>query len=120
MKKVPKRQQGSAGRGGMSFRYFSDKDDYYFVFLDNQKNLDLPKDELPARHIDGQGGFLALHMINDKTGDVSKSMVLDTRDVKGMAIYQFAPSRIVGTDRLTFVFEAYKKQKEDVLIKVKL
>jgi hypothetical protein len=46
--------------------------------------------------------------------------LLDTRNINGTAVYQFAPSRIVDTGRNTFVFEVYKKKKEDVLVKVEL
>jgi hypothetical protein len=120
MKKLPKRQQGTAGQGGMSYRYLSGAGSHYFLFLDNEKNLNLPKDELPARHMDGAGGFLMCYKLNDKTGEVKKTQILDTRDVEGMALHQFKPSRMLGTALNTLVFEAYKKKKEDVLVKVVL
>jgi hypothetical protein len=120
MKKIPKRQQGTAGQGGMSYRYLSGAGSHYFLFLDNEKNLNLPKDELPARHMDGAGGFLMCYKLNDKTGEVKKTQILDTRDVEGMALHQFRPSRMLGTALNTLVFEAYKKKKEDVMVKVVL
>lgn len=120
MKKLPKRQRGSAGRGGMSFAYINMTDNHYFVFLDNEKNKDLPISELPARHIDGQGGFLTSYHIDHKSGNVKKSSLLDTRNINGMEVFQFNPDRIIGTTAGTFVCEVYKKKKEDVLIKVEL
>ncbi len=120
MKKLPKRQQGSRGRGGMSFRYYDDNKDYYFIYLDNEKNLDLPSDKVPSKHVDGQGGFLTVYKVNGKTGESTKTLVLDTRDVKGTEVYQFAPSRVVNTGKMEFVFEAYKKKKEDILVRFKL
>lgn len=118
MNKLPKRQQGGAGFRGMSHRYFLGSENHYFMFLDNEKNLDLPLTEVPAMHIDGAGGFLTAYKVNDKTGEVSKISLLDTRNVNGMEVFQFAPHRMMATAPNTLVFEAYKKKKEDILVKV--
>ena len=119
MKKLPKMQKGGAGMGGMSYRHFAGDQHHYLVFLDNTKNLELPLDAVPDLHIDGKGGFLTAYKVNNKTGETTKISLLDTRDVKGMEVYQFMTSRIVplalGHE---FVFEVYKKKKEDILIKV--
>ena len=37
-----------------------------------------------------------------------------------MEVYQFDPDRIMFTAPYTLVFEAYKKKKEDILVKVVL
>lgn len=118
MKKLPKRQEGTSGFGGMSYRYFISKDYHFFMFLDNEKNKELPLTEVPARHVDGIGGFLTAYQVNDKTGEVTKASLLDTRDVNGMEVFQFAPYRLIATDVNTLVFEAYKKKKEDILVKI--
>lgn len=120
MKKLPKRQQGATGRGGMSYRYFDGKTGHYFLFLDHEKNMKLPINQEPAPHTDGAGGFLTAYKVNDQTGDVEKISVLNTRDVNGTEIFQFSPLRMLATAPGTLVFEAYKKKKEDVLIKVEL
>ncbi|MBT1709955.1 hypothetical protein KK062_17045 [Fulvivirgaceae bacterium PWU5] len=120
IQKLPKSQLGGLGQGGMSYRYLSGAGSHYVLFLDNEKNMNLPKDEVPARHMDGQGGFLVCYKLNDKTGEMKKTQILDTRDVQGMELFQFKPSRTLGTALNTLVFEAYKKKKEDVLVKVVL
>lgn len=133
MKKLPKRQQstdnggftmgfgGSRSQlGGMSFYYFAGEGEHHLLFLDNQKNINLPITKVPSVHIDGQGGFLTSYNIEDQTGEVKKVLILDTREVNGLEIYQFTPRRIKETSSSTFVFEAYKKDKEDLLIKVEL
>jgi hypothetical protein len=120
MRKLPKRQEGGGGRGGMSYAFINDKDNFNFVFLDNEKNKDLPLTELPARHVDSMGGFLTSYNLDSKTGTVKKVTLLDTRNVNGMEVFQFNSDRIVGTAKNTFVCEVYKKKKEDVLIKVEL
>ncbi len=130
MKKIPKRQIGQPKmgevfdtskvyQGGMSYSYFNTNGNHYIVFLDNVKNIDLELDQIPALHSDGHGGYLTSYKINDGTGAMSKGSILDTREVTDdMEVYQFSNNRIVKTDDDQFVLEVYKKQKEDVLIKV--
>jgi hypothetical protein len=120
MKKLPKRQVGRAGMGGMSYKYIRGLNEHFFLFLDNEKNKDLRIDELPAAHSDGQGGFLTAYRVDSKSGSVSKVYVLNTRDIDGIEAFQFMPSRIVATAAKEFVFEVYKKKKEDILVKVKM
>lgn len=120
MKKLPKRQMGRNGRGGMSYEYMNGKNSHNFMFLDNEKNMGIGLYEVPAQHSDGAGGFLTAYKIDDKTGEVTKTSVLNTRDVKGIAVHQFMTSRILPVSGSEFIFEAYKKKKEDVLIRVSL
>ena len=122
MKKLPKRQKGSAGRGQMGYEYIHHNGNNYFFYVDNDKNLELGLDEVPKLHLDGLGGILTAYKINDETGEVSKSSVVDFRlaPVKGdkpMPIYQFNTGRIIETSK-GMIFEAYKKAKEDVMIHV--
>jgi hypothetical protein len=120
IKKLPKRQIGSAGRGGMSFHYIRGKKQHYFLFLDNENNRDLLMDEVPAVHSDGAGGFLTAYGIENSSGEVSKVSILNTRNVNEIEVFQFMPSRIVAITPTDFVVEVYKKKKEDILIKVNL
>lgn len=119
MKKLPKKQKGFAGRGGMSYKYIPGENSHYLLFLDNFKNLELALDKVPEEHLDGRGGFLTAYKVDDTDGETSKISLLDTRDVKGMEVYQFMTSRIVQLNlKNEFVVEVYKKKKEDVLLKV--
>jgi hypothetical protein len=120
MKKLPKTQMGTRGMGGMSYRYFNGAGTHHFLFLDNEKNKDLSPDEPPAVHADGRGGFLTRYTIDDKTGDITKVYMVDLRDVKGIEVYQFWPGRTVLFGDDTFIFEAYIKGKEDILIKMQM
>jgi hypothetical protein len=120
MKKIPKRQVGMNGRGGMGYKYISDRDNHYFVFLDNEKNLNLSVDNAPASHSDGAGGFLTAYKLADSNGAMSKYSIFNTRDVQGIEIFQFTTSRIMPLSPGLFTVEAYKKKKEDILIKVLL
>ncbi len=118
MRKLPKKQTGRAGRGGMSFKYIGDGTNHYLLFLDHEKNKDLQSDQVPTNHSDGQGGFLTAYKLSDSKGTVSKFSIFDTRDVKGTEIYQFNTGRIFAIAKDQFVVEAYKKKKEDILIKI--
>lgn len=118
MQKLAKTQTGKAGVGGMSFRYIKGKNTHSFIFLDNEKNKDLRPTDEPAGHVDGAGGFITSYNINDKTGEVTKTYMVDLRDVKGVPVYQFKPSRIIPVSDGVFIFEAYKKAKEDILVRV--
>jgi len=118
MKKLPKRQMGTNGRGGLSYEYIATNNSHYLLFLDNVKNMDLELNKRPAVHSDGKGGYLTAYKVNDKDGSVKKVSILDTRNVDGIAIKQFLTSRIVPVSNNDFVFEVYKGKKEDILIRV--
>lgn len=121
MKKIPKRQMGSSGLGGMSFTYLNAKGFHYLIYLDNVKNIELPLNKVPALHKNGAGGYLTACKINDVTGDVSKGSILDTRRLTDkIAAHQFNTDRVIKTSDDKFVVEVYKKKKEDVLIKINI
>ena len=120
MKKIPKSQAGGMGIGGMSFKYCNSNNYHYLVFLDNVKNIDLPIDETPAGHRDGMGGYLTAVKVSDSDGSLSKSSILNGREIEDFQMHQFAVSRVFQTSQNSFMFEVYKKKKEDVMIKVTL
>lgn len=120
MKKLPKRQVGTKGQGGMSFKHIAANDNHYLLFLDNVKNYELPLDKTPALHSDGKGGYFTSYKISDTDGSSTNSSVFNVRDVEDMTIYQFGIGRIVQSSEDEFVVEVYKKKKEDVMIKIKI
>jgi hypothetical protein len=120
MRKLPKRQKGLSGNGGSSYEYIDDGDSHFFVFLDNEKNRDLPVTEVPATHLNGRGGFLTAYKLNGKTGEVKKLTLLDIRNVQGMELGQFGIYRMVAARPNTLVLEAYKGGNEDMLVKIVL
>ncbi|MEI8203942.1 MAG: hypothetical protein WCH34_13060 [Bacteroidota bacterium] len=118
MKKLPKRQTGRNGKGGMGFAYFNGNGEHYLVFLDNVKNKNLPVNKVPAEHQDGRGGFLTAYRVDDASGETKKFSLFDITDVKNMEVYQFSTNRILPSAANAFVIEFYKKKKEDIYIKV--
>lgn len=120
MKKLPKKQSGGAGRGGMSYFHMTGKDSQYVLFLDNVKNMEIGINDYPAGHSDGRGGYLTGFKVDDETGELTKISIFNTADVNEMALYQFQTSRIVKLNDNEFAVEFYKKKKEDVMVKVTL
>lgn len=121
MRKLPKRQVGGNGRGGMGIKHMTIDGNHYFVYLDNVKNIDLALDKRPAVHRDGRGGFLTAYRLSDETGAVKKVSIFNTLEVNDKyKLYQFQTRRMVPVSENEFVVEFYKKQKEDVMIKIKV
>lgn len=120
MRRVPKAQAGARDPGGLSFEHFQAGGRQFVLYFDNVKNLNLPDDETPAVHIDGRGGFLTAMSIDDTTGVATKLSVFDSTDVQGTELFQVGADRIIPISDTTFVMEAYKKKKEDVLVRVTL
>ena len=120
MKKVPKNQYGSRGKSGLSYKYFFANNNHYLVFLDNVKNIEIAVDKAPERHTDGQGGYLTSVKINDNDGTLTKGSILNAREVEDFKLHQFSTDRVFKVSENAFMFEAYKKNKEDVMIKVEL
>jgi hypothetical protein len=72
-------------------------------------------------HSDNRGGFLTAYRLNNKTGVVEKVSIFNTLDIKEQyKLYQFQTGRMLPVSKDEFIIEFYKKQKEDVLIKIKV
>jgi hypothetical protein len=79
--KIPKRQQGARGRGGLSFAMYTMNGSHYYFYLDNIKNLGLSAEQVPAVHQDGAGGYLVYSKI-DPAGKLTKGVIMDLRQEK--------------------------------------
>lgn len=120
MDRLAKRQKGDFL--DKSFNYFKMKDKHYVVFLDHIKNLDLEEEDVPERFDDGGGkkGHLMIYEIDDKTGKVNKDAIFDLKKIDDeMSGHLFNINRVVRVSDDTFVLELYKREQEEVLIKVK-
>jgi hypothetical protein len=94
LRKIPKRQRGENGRGTMGYKLISDASGYYFLYLDNLKNLHIGEEEVPKYHMDGFGGQVVVSKIDDK-GNLSKELLFDTRE-EDIMIFPTEFSRING------------------------
>jgi hypothetical protein len=122
LKKLPKNQAGLAGQGQMSFKYVPGDKCHYLLYVGNPKNADIQRDEVPAAHKDGMGGFLTAYKVDDKTGKTEKHTILDMVKVDGnkMRAYQFNVKRIYEADDKVFMLEIYIKGKKDAMVKMEL
>lgn len=120
MRKIPKQQIGTKGKGGMSFDFFPTLNEYFLVFLDNVKNIDLPIEKEPAQHTDGKGGYLTGVRLSATDGSFTKGSIFNAREVEDFKLHQFSVDRMVKISETSFVIEAYKKSKEDIMVKVVL
>lgn len=113
MRKIPKKQRGTAGRGTMSFKLISDTSGYYFLYLDNIHNMNLADDDVPKYHVDGAGGQVIVSKITND-GVVSKELLFDTRD-EDIMIYPADFDRI-NTNQFIGRARIKKKLFQPVLI----
>lgn len=89
----------------MSFKLVSDETGYYFLFLDNKKNMELTEDEAPVKHIDGFGGQVVVAKI-DNAGVISKELVFDTREEEVMLF----PSQFKRINKNQYIGRAKMKR----------
>lgn len=120
MSKLPKKQIGSKEYGGLGYKVMLGNESIYLLFLDNIKNLQIEIDKVPKKHIDGRGGYLTAYQVPYSSGKATKLSIFDTKKVNDMELFQFATDRIVSLSDTVFAVEFYKKDKEDVMIRVKL
>ncbi len=94
LRKIPKKQKGGAGRGGMSFTLIADETGYHYLYLDNKKNMEMEEDDVPKYHVDGKGGQVVVATLDEK-GTLTKELLFDTRE-EDIKVYPADFSRING------------------------
>ncbi|RYG02612.1 MAG: hypothetical protein EOO02_10205 [Chitinophagaceae bacterium] len=103
LRKIPKRQKGMRGRGTMGFKLINDETGYYFLYLDNLKNLNITEDQAPAYHSDGKGGQVMVTKI-DMKGAMTKELLFDTREEDIMIypadFYRIDGNRFIGRAKI--------------------
>jgi len=106
--------------GGLGISYIQGKGAHYILFVDNRKNAALKMDQPAEPHKGGFGGYLTAYKIDDATGKIDKHSILDLTNIKGIKAYQFNVTRIFEAIDKTFMLEVYKKDKEDIMVKMEL
>lgn len=105
LRKIPKKQRGNTYSytyainynlpGTMGFKLISDATGYYFLYLDNKKNIDIQEDEVPKYHQDGAGGQVVVSKL-DRAGVITnKEILFDTRE-EDVMVFPAKFSRING------------------------
>lgn len=120
MRKLPKRQIGAKGRGGMSFKHMKSNNKHYFIYLDHPKNNIVNVYELPSIYTDGRRAILTAYQVDDKTGRAKKAQILDTQKNKSKyQFFQFNTGRVVPVST-SIIIEFYKKSKQNILVNINL
>jgi len=122
--KLPKNQAMVLGdsynpfyEGQLSYSYAKSGDNHYVIFVDNEKNVNISKNQAPEAHKNGMGGYLMAMKINDKNGEWERIKLADMNDIGGYKAYQFRVTRICEAGPESFLMEIYKKEKQDVMIR---
>lgn len=105
LRKIPKKQKGSTTSytaqvnynlpGTMGFKLISDATGYYFLYLDNKKNIDIQEDEVPKYHVDGAGGQVVVSKLDNAGVITNKEILFDTRE-EDVMVYPAKFTRING------------------------
>ena len=122
VKKLPKKQTGGYGLGGMSIKTIRVDGAFYMLFLDNIKNANLTVNDAPAGHSDDfGGGFLTAYKMDEGNGAVEKHNILNFRNVPGIIGVRFRTKNIIDTFPQTFMIEGIaKEERENALVTFKL
>ncbi len=121
MKKLPKRQVGSRPLRDMSYYSHYVNNKHYLFYLDNVKNLELPIDEVPAKHKSGKGGYLTAYIIDDNTGAVTKESIFDTRRAKEkLVLLEFSKKHIFELSKNELILKFDESGKKKVLVSLKI
>ena len=90
LRKIPKKQRGSTTSygwavnynlpGTMGFKLVTDATGFYFLYLDNKKNMDIQEDEVPKYHVDGAGGQVVISKLDNAGVITNKELLFDTRE----------------------------------------
>ena len=106
LRKIPKKQKGSTTSysfainynlpGTMGFKLVNDATGYYFLYLDNKKNMDIQEDEVPKYHVDGAGGQVVVSKLDNAGVITNKELLFDTREEE-VRVYPAKFTRINGS-----------------------
>ena len=90
----------------------------YLIFVDNVKNMDIAKDDVPKYYYK-KSAVLTSTKIDYETGEVSKQKLFDMDHLKGIRIKKYDNNRIVKIQNDEIAVEVRKKKNEDIWIRMK-
>ena len=100
----------------MGFKLISDASGFYFLYLDNKKNMEMEDDDVAKYHQDGFGGQVVVAKLDSK-GLLTKTLLFDTREEDVMLF----PANFTRINNTQFVGRARVKRNifQPLLITVK-
>ena len=118
MQRLPKRQEG-AENIELSYRYLKLGKEHTFIYVDDEANMTLKDGVRPVNHHDFKKGVMASYQLSDDKGEVKKTFLFNTKDVKGTSLFWINLKRMIPVNDKEFVLESYTSMSKDVRIKVK-
>ncbi len=119
LRKIPKKQKGSTTSysyainynlpGTMGYKMISDESGYYFLYLDNKKNMDIMEDEVPKYHVDGYGGQVVVSKLDHAGVITNKVLLFDTREEEVKVL----PAKFRRINGNQFIGRAVMKKKNN-------
>lgn len=111
MRKIPKRQKSleeggsrfNPYAGSMGFKSIYNSSGYYFLYIDNKKNLELKEEDVPKLHLDDFGGQVMLAKLSP-SGVLTKEILFDPKD-ENLKIYptefkRLSNSQLIGRGKV--------------------
>jgi len=131
--KIPKRQVGET-RGSIDRKYveeFSYQElgcvvmnkhhNPYVLFIDNNKNINLPKSEVPQVHRSGLGGYLRGYKFDQQTGAFENMTFFDLKNAHGKILKQFSIIKVFQLSENEIAIEfATDVPKKNIFVKLNL
>lgn len=120
MTKIPKKMKGTIYMSTPGYIYTNvDENHYFFIHEDRDNEVLDDNGEIIRERTEHHGNF-SLFKVNSNTGKLSKHIIFDMMDVKGVKTYNLRMDRLMWISDNEFVLECYKKKKEDIMIKVEI
>ena len=104
--------------------YFNSNGNYYFIFVDDIHNLNLPLNKKSGVAYGGHDEFMSIVKVSDLDGTIINGAVFENEefknyDVKKYMVYYKYPTKI-SNNELMFKLHKTKGESGDVMVKVKL
>lgn len=112
IKRLPKVQASANESQPFSFKTFYSDNYIYIPFIDNIKNLDDANTK-----VEHASGDLILSRISLKDGEISRKFILNISS-NANNLNKFSIDRFYKSNLNSFCFDAYKKDKEDVMVTI--
>lgn len=118
-KKIQKIQKEGDGKYDLSYKVITFNNSYYFFFLDHLKNINENNSKI-EQFKDFGDGYLAFVKLDFANNTIFKKGLFNLSEFNKHGLNLYWHDRIIKLNEESFLLEAYKKDKEDIMIKVNL
>lgn len=120
MRYLPKYQVGRRIPGSMSYSYTYDQNKHYVMYMEHPENAEVWDNKSLRAYGEGNAGALVAITIDDKTGQLTKKVILDSDNIDKKRLYHLWPIKVLHVSDDEFAVEGYKKKVGDVMLKISL